>query len=197
MIVYILMNKKCRKPELKQARPQIGLLVALIIVVCVIVGTAHWPALSAEALSFDDGQYLTENFLVQNPGLASTWRFLSEVLNPSTVNGYYQPLTMISLMIDYAIGGRQDNLLPFHCTSLILHIANTALIIVLLYLLFGYIWVAVGVGLIFGLHPLTVEPIPWVGERKTLLAAFLRSGAWFFTYVTCANASGEFISDVF
>ena len=56
--------------------------------------------------------------------------------------------------------------------SLPLHIANTALIIVLLYLLFGQIWVAAGVGLLFGVHPLTVEPIPWIGERKTLLAAF-------------------------
>jgi tetratricopeptide (TPR) repeat protein len=42
----------------------------------------------------------------------------------------------------------------------------------LLYQLFGRLWIAAAVGLLFGLHPLTVEPIPWVGERKTLLAAF-------------------------
>ena len=48
----------------------------------------------------------------------------------------------------------------------------TALVIVLLYLLFRQPWVAAMVGLLFGVHPLTVEPIPWVGERKTLLAAF-------------------------
>jgi tetratricopeptide (TPR) repeat protein len=86
--------------------------------------------------------------------------------------GYYQPLTMISLMLDYALGGREDNLLPFHCTSLILHVSNTALIIVLLYLLFGRIEAAAMVGLLFGVHPLTVEPVPWISERKTLLAAF-------------------------
>ncbi len=79
---------------------------------------------------------------------------------------------MISLMLDYALGGREDNLLPFHRTSLAIHTANTALVIVLLYLLFGNIWVAAGVGLLFGVHPMTVEPIPWLGERKTLLAAF-------------------------
>jgi Flp pilus assembly protein TadD len=79
---------------------------------------------------------------------------------------------MISLMLDYALGGGEKNLMPFHRTSLIFHAANTALIIVLLYLLFGQIWVAAGVGLLFGIHPMTVEPIPWVGERKTLLAAF-------------------------
>jgi len=154
--------------------------VLLIAAVCAIVLAAHWPALSAKALSFDDYDYLTGNMLVQNPGWTSAWRFLTEVLEPSSVQGYYQPLAMISLMFDYALGGREKNLIPFHRTSLILHVANTALIIILLYLLFGQtrgersrtIWIAAGVGLLFGVHPMTVEPIPWVGERKTLLAAF-------------------------
>jgi tetratricopeptide (TPR) repeat protein len=79
---------------------------------------------------------------------------------------------MISLMVDCALGGRPDNLRPFHRTSLALHVMNTMLVIVLLYLLFGQAWAAAGVGLLFGLHPLAAEPIPWVGERKTLLAAF-------------------------
>jgi tetratricopeptide (TPR) repeat protein len=94
------------------------------------------------------------------------------VLAPSTVTGYYQPFAMISLMLDYAMGGRENSLMPFHRTSLALHVANTAMIIVLLYLLFGQVWIAAAVGLLFGVHPMTVEPIPWVGERKTLLAAF-------------------------
>ncbi len=148
------------------------LLAVLLLAVCAIVLAAHWPALSANALLFDDGQYLIKNVLVQNPGWASARQFLSEALEPSSVHGYYQPLSMISLMIDYALGGRADNLMPFHRTSLALHIANTALIIVLLYLLFGRAWIAAAAGLLFGVHPLTVEPIPWVGERKTLLAAF-------------------------
>jgi len=75
-------------------------------------------------------------------------------------------------MLDWANGGRTDNLRPFHRTNLALHIMNTALVIVLLYSLFGEPWVAAMVGLLFGLHPLTVEPVAWVAERKTLLAAF-------------------------
>ncbi len=157
---------------MQQNSSKIGLLTVLIIIVCAAVLAIHWPALSAQALSFDDGQYLTENVLVQKPGWASARRFLSETLEPSTVRGYYQPLAMISLMADYALGGRADNLMPFHRTSLALHIANTTLIIVLLYLLFGQVWIAAAVGLLFGVHPMTVESIPWVGERKTLLAAF-------------------------
>lgn len=148
------------------------LLAAVIVLVCAMVFLTHWPALSAEVLSFDDDQYLSDNLLVKNPSWNSARRFLTEVLEPSTVGGYYQPLAMISLMFDYALGGRDDNLMPFHRTSLCLHAANTALIIILLYLLFGRLWIAAGLGLLFGLHPMTVETIPWIGERKTLLAAF-------------------------
>jgi len=149
-----------------------GQKLIVIGAVCAIVAAAHWAALGSKALSFDDQQYLIDNSLVQNPSLASAKRFLTEVLAPSTVAGYYQPLAMISLMLDYAAGGRDNNLRPFHITSLAFHTANTALVIVLLYMLFGNIWAAAAVGLLFGVHPMTVEPIPWVGERKTLLAAF-------------------------
>jgi len=138
----------------------------------IIVAAVHWPALSAGALSFDDNQYLTENHLVQNPGWNSIRQFVVEVLEPSTVRGYYHPLSMISLMLDYARGGRSGYLAPFRQTSLLLHIINTVLVIIILYLLFGRILVATLSGLLFGLHPLNVESIPWLAERKTLLAAF-------------------------
>jgi tetratricopeptide (TPR) repeat protein len=169
------------------AFPKAVLLAVLITCVCIAVIAVHWPALSAQALSFDDVQYLVNNNLVKNPGWSSAWKFLSQVLEPTTVNGYYQPLTMISLMFDYAIGGREGNLLPFHRTSLAIHAANTALIIVLLYLLFGNVWIAAAVGLLFGVHPMTVETIPWVGERKTLLAGFFALWSLLF-YIRYANA---------
>ncbi len=156
------------------------LLAVLITCVCTAVIVVHWPALSAQALSFDDDQYLVNNALVKSPSWSSAWKFLSQVCQPSTVKGYYQPLAMISLMFDYSLGGGVENLLPFHRTSLALHAANTALIIVLLYMLFGEVWIAAAVGLLFGLHPMTVEPIPWVGERKTLLAAFFALWSLFF-----------------
>ena len=149
-----------------------GQKLIVIGAVCAVVAAVHWAALGSKALSFDDQQYLIDNSLVQNPGLASSKRFFIEILEPSTIRGYYQPLAMISLMVDYAAGGRDDNLRPFHITSLAFHTANTALVIVLLYMLFGNMWAAAAAGLLFGVHPMTVEPIPWVGERKTLLAAF-------------------------
>ena len=116
--------------------------------------------------------YLFENHVLQQPGWASAGIVLREVLGSSTVQGYYEPLTLLSLMLDVALGGRSDDLTVFHVTSLALHLLNTTLIIVLLYMLFGQPWVAALVGLIFGVHPLTVEPVAWVWERKTVLASF-------------------------
>lgn len=161
---------KAKRSFAKVTDPRV--LILFILMVSVVVAAVHWPVLSSKALTFDDHQYLTENVLVQKPGLGSAARFLSEILTPSTVKGYYQPLNMISLMLDYAMGGRADNLMPFHRTSLILHVFNTGLVIVLLYLLFGNGFIAAGVGLLFGIHPMTIEAIAWVGERKTVLAAF-------------------------
>ncbi|MBN1345008.1 MAG: tetratricopeptide repeat protein [Phycisphaerae bacterium] len=149
------------------------LLGGLVVVVVASVLIAHWPVLSARAICFDDDEYVTRNPLVQNPSRDAVRRFAVEVGRPSTVRGYYQPLTMISLLLDTALGGRPDNPRPYHRTNLILHAANTGLIVVLLHLLFGRPWIAAAGGLLFGLHPMTVEPVAWISERKTLLAAFL------------------------
>jgi hypothetical protein len=149
-----------------------GVMLALAAGVGAIAGVVHAPVLDARALTFDDGQYVTHNKLVQDPSWESTRRFLTEVRKPSTVDGYYQPLTMISLMLDWARGGSAENLRPFHETNLALHIANTILLMVLLWSLFGGVWPAARAGLLYGVHPLTVEPIAWVGERKTLLTTF-------------------------
>ncbi len=151
---------------------------------------AHWPALSARALSIDDDQYLTSNTRVRNPSWESVGRFFGEVFSPTSIAGYYQPLTMTSLMLDYAAAGDVNNLRPFHRTSLTLHAANTALLILLLHKLLGNSWVAAMVGLLFGVHPMTVETIPWVGERKTLLAAFF--ALWcLIAYVRHARRGGR------
>jgi len=161
----LLSNKKFRGN-------QIVLLGFFLFVVGVIVVIVHWHCLSARAISYDDTHYLSNNQLVQNPGWTSVRRFFSEVLRPSTVKGYYQPLAMTSLMLDYVMAGDPENLRPFHRTSLALHVMNTLLIIVLLYLLLGHLWAAVAAGLLFGVHPMTVESITWIGDRKTVLATF-------------------------
>jgi len=148
--------------------------LALLLATTVVI--TYWPVLDVRAMTFDDTDYLINNQRVQHPSWTSAGQFLTEVLEPSTVKGYYQPLAMISLMLDYAAGGRPDDLRPFHRTSLALHVVNTLLLMALLYMLFGKPWIAAGGALLFGVHPMTVESIAWVSERKTLLAAFFVFG---------------------
>ncbi|UCF43589.1 MAG: hypothetical protein JSV99_01280, partial [Planctomycetota bacterium] len=156
----------------KESRSRIVAFWVCCAMVGAIVLAAHWPGLSSRALMLDDDQYLVENRLVQNPSWASVKRFITEVSKPSTVRGYYQPLSMISLMLDCAMGGSVGNLRPFHRMSLALHIANSLLLIVFLYLLFGRAVPAAMVGLLYGVHPITIESVAWISERKTVLAAF-------------------------
>ncbi len=168
-----------------------------MITVCLLVGSVYLPVLSARALVIDDAQYVTENPLVQNPSWQSARRFLVEVLEPSTVQGYYQPFTMISLMMDYYLGGKRDDTLrPFHVTNYLLHLTNTALIGILLFLLFGDPWIAAGVALLWAVHPVTVEPVAWITERKTLLATFfvLCSLISYLQYVKCSKWSRYVLS---
>jgi Flp pilus assembly protein TadD len=153
-----------------------------------LVAWAHWPVLSAQARCFDDNQFVTSNRLVQNPSWSGVYRVFTEVLNPSTVKGYYLPLTMVSFMADFAMGGRADDFTVFHRTNLALHTMNTIMLALVMYALFGMTWPALFAAALFGFHPLTVEPIAWVSERKTLLAAFFSFGC-ILAYVASTRGS--------
>jgi protein O-mannosyl-transferase len=185
-----------------------------VLVACLVVAVVHWPVLSAGALSIDDHMFLTANPRVLEPSFAAAWDVLREVSEPRYVKGYYIPLPELSLMLDGFLGGSPENLTPFHVTNLLLHVVNVALVVLVVYgartesaatvgrfseaqpfgggggFCPGSVWVACAVGLLFGLHPLTVEPVAWIAGRKTLLAGcfglasllawlgFVRSGAW-------------------
>ncbi len=135
-----------------------------------IVAAVHRPVVDCRSIFFDDPAYLFLHDLVQNPSWDSAARLVLEVRRP-TMGGYYQPLTMISLMLDTAAGGHPDNLRPYRRTSLVLHSINTLLVVLLLSRLLGSPGWATAAGVLFGLHPLTVEPVAWIAERGTLLAA--------------------------
>ena len=141
---------------------------------CLLVGAAvlavHWPVLGSRAVAPDDEEYVTFNPYVSRPGASSVVRLFGEVLEPSSVRGYYQPLSMTSLMLDYAAGGRTSDPRAFHRTSLVLHAVNAVLVVLILHGLLGAVVPALALGLAFALHPVTVEPVVWVAERKALLA---------------------------
>src|SRR5438105_686803 len=75
--------------------------------VCILTAAAHWSVLSAQAQSFDDQVYLTGNNLIPYPSWHSAGRAVTEVLEPA-VPGYYEPLSMLSMLMDSAIGGNVD-----------------------------------------------------------------------------------------
>ena len=147
------------------------------ILIAMAVATAHGPVLGTTAISADDDTFVTNNPLVTNPSPAAVARFFGEVLSPSTVPGYYLPVTMTSLMLDYAAGARTERPRVFHVTSLALHVAVVLLVYLLLLRAVGAVLPAALAALAFGLHPLTVEPVAWISERKTLLVSLFALGS--------------------
>ena len=150
----------------------VWIFAAGVVCISAIILVAYRPALKAGAIFFGDNEYVFQNPLVTQPGLTSARRFFTEILAPSSVRGYYHPLAMTSLMGDYALGGRADNLTVFHLTSLCLHLANSLLVVLVVFLFFGRFWPALAAGLLFGLHPVNADSVVWIAERKTLLASF-------------------------
>jgi tetratricopeptide (TPR) repeat protein len=91
----------------------------------------------------------------------------------------YAPLTMISYALDYKIGGLDPA--AYHRTNLIIHLLNVALVFYFLYILTGQKAIAIISALFFGIHPLHVESVAWISERKDLLYVFFYLGgliAW-------------------
>ena len=116
-------------------------------------------------INYDDDLYVTANVHVQN-GLTLEnlkWAFSHVVL------GNWHPVTVLSHMLDCRLFGLQP--WGHHLTSLLLHALNTALVFLLLRTLTGAVWRSLLVAALFGWHPLRVESVAWVAERKDVLSA--------------------------
>jgi Flp pilus assembly protein TadD len=143
------------------SRFPVWLLAALLALVTI---TVYWPATRCDFVNFDDNFYVTENVHVQQ-GLTPEglkWAFS----NPVAAN--WHPLTVLSHMLD----GQLFGLKPWghHLISVLLHAVNTVLVFVLLQQLTGARWRSALVAALFGLHPLHVESVAWVAERKDVLS---------------------------
>jgi tetratricopeptide (TPR) repeat protein len=139
--------------------------VWLLTVLLVLVTLAlYWPATSHDFVNYDDTLYVTDNFHVQ-AGLnweGVKWAFR----NPVASN--WHPLTVLSHMLDCQLFGVKP--WGHHLTSVLLHAINTVLVFLLLRRLTGAIWRSWLVAALFGLHPLHVESVAWVAERKDVLS---------------------------
>ena len=123
----------------------------------------YWPATRCDFIIYDDPDYVTENPWVQagltagNVGWALTTGHA----------GNWHPLTWLSLMLDEDLFG--SHAAGFHFTNLILHAANAMLLFWLLRRLTGARWRSATVAALFAWHPLQVESVAWVAERKSVL----------------------------
>ncbi|MGA2221289.1 MAG: tetratricopeptide repeat protein [Verrucomicrobiia bacterium] len=149
------------------------IVVGAALAVAAITVWVHWPSIHGGFLNWDDDLYLEE--VARHPRL--TWQTVAWAFS-ATVPFYYHPLTFLSHVADYQLWGK--NPAGHHLTNLLLHGLNSGLVVLFLWMLlenvgasFGErVALAGGVALVFGLHPLQVEPVAWVAERKTILCAF-------------------------
>lgn len=122
--------------------------------------------LNNDFVSYDDDEYITENPNVKSGLTTETalWAFTTG----HAAN--WHPLTWLSHMLDCEIFGMK----PFghHLTNLLLHIANSLLLLWLLQRMTGRLWPSVFVAAAFALHPLHVESVAWIAERKDVLSGF-------------------------
>lgn len=154
--------------EINQLNNRSSLIIILVIGI-VLTLFAFSPVFNAGFVNWDDDIYVVNNPTIQS--LGNMGKILSE-----PVGGNFHPLTMLSLAIDYSLSG--GNPKWFHFVNLFLHLVNFVLVFFFIYMLSGKkMWVAAITALLFALHPLHIESVAWISERKDLLySAFFLGG---------------------
>lgn len=147
----------------------------------VVTFLVYLPSLANDFVNWDDQMYVYLNANIRNFDLEFLrWAFRTDMLN-----AYWHPLTMISYAIDYQILGL--NPFQYHLTNAVFHALNTFLVFYLGAALYRAVRPGAGAGrafdggaivaglvtaLLFGIHPLHVESVAWISERKDVLYAF-------------------------
>jgi tetratricopeptide (TPR) repeat protein len=143
------------------SRPRlIGLLLALITLLVYLPAAYHGFSI------FDDDDYVTENHVVQN-GL--TWAGVKWAFTTWHASNWH-PLTWLSHMADCELFGLNPG--AHHLVNVLFHTANVVLLFLLLLRLTGELWPGVFVAALFAWHPLHVESVAWISERKDVLSTF-------------------------
>lgn len=117
--------------------------------------------------NWDDPEYITNNHLLRS----LSWQSVAASFT-STLMGNYAPIQNLSYMIDVLLGGGQLKPVIFHISNLVWHLANTLLLYWFALRITGSrIW-AVAASLVFLLHPVQVESVAWLAERKNIVSMF-------------------------
>ena len=141
-------------------RSVFGICVFLVAAIWVVFG----QTLGYEFVNYDDDQYVYENPQVIH-GLnlkGIEWAFTH------SVNANWHPLTVMSHMLDCQFYGLHAG--GHHLTNLLLHAATAILLFLVLREMTGALWRSAFVAAVFAIHPLRVESVAWVAERKDVLS---------------------------
>lgn len=134
----------------------------LTIALCFI----YLQVIDYQFINFDDEQYVTENIhVISGLNLNNIeWAFTS------TYASNWHPLTWISHMMDVYLFGINPGI--HHVINVIYHILNSVLLFIVLNKITGAVWRSAAVAALFAFHPLHVESVAWISERKDVLSTF-------------------------
>jgi protein O-mannosyl-transferase len=138
----------------------------IYIILTVAIVAVYWQVTQFDFVNIDDSVYVTQNNRVLS-GITFKgfrWAFIT------TYAEFWHPLTWLSLMLDCQLYG--FNAGGYHLTNLILHIMSTLLLFWLFNRMTGEVWKSAFVAAFFAVHPLHVESVSWIAERKDVLSAF-------------------------
>ena len=133
-------------------------------IVAAITFAIFFPSINNGFANIDDDFYV-----VNNPNIRGiSFHNLEKVFTSKYVDNY-QPLTMLTYMIEYHFFQLNPNV--YHATNLLLHIINCLLVFALIYALSEQYFLSLLVALLFAIHPLRVESVAWIAERKDVLSS--------------------------
>ncbi|MFZ2634563.1 MAG: tetratricopeptide repeat protein [Desulfosalsimonadaceae bacterium] len=141
----------------------------IFICLLLILATAvvYWQVQGFDFVNYDDGDYVKDNVHVQS---GFTFQSLIWAMTTGKVSSNWHPLTLLSHMLDCQMFGLWAG--GHHLTNLFFHIANSLLLFLVFRRMTGSTWKSGFVAALFALHPLHVQSVAWVSERKDVLSAF-------------------------
>lgn len=141
--------------------------IAVYLFLAVAVVMVYFQVSQFDFINIDDNVYVTNNRHIQS---GITLEGLQWTFRSTDINNFWYPLTLLSLMFDYQMYGLNAG--GYHVHNLILHLLSTFLLFWLFQRMTGAIWSSAFIAAFFALHPLRVESVAWVTERKDVLSGF-------------------------
>lgn len=144
-------------------------IAASLALLCMVT---YWPVRNFDFVNLDDDLYVYENPHIRD-GLTPQsvgWAFAADLLFETDNADYWAPMTVLSRLLDVSLFGLWPG--GHHLMNVLLHALNTALLFLVLWRLTQARWRSAFVAALFAIHPIHVESVAWVTERKDVLAAF-------------------------